>query len=87
MAVHMYKSSNQHYDSALHIVKYLVSTPTYGLYYTSDLSEPLHAFVHFPLKVMNHLQTNKCIMMPTGVPWMHQFQNPINNQMNNLLTY
>ena len=37
-----------HYDSALHVVKYLASTSSYGLYYTSDLTKPLHAFTHSP---------------------------------------
>ena len=37
-----------HYDSALHVIKYLAATASYGLYYTSDATEKLHAFVHFP---------------------------------------
>ena len=29
-------------------MKYLATTASYGLYYTSDTSEHFHAFVHFP---------------------------------------
>ena len=44
-----------HYNSALHVVKYLAATASHGLYYTFDNSEPIHAFVHFP-KIGSTLQ-------------------------------
>ena len=37
-----------HFQSALHVIRYLASSPSLGLYFTSDNSEPFHAFVHFP---------------------------------------
>ena len=38
----------QHFDSALHIVKYLASNPSYDLSFSSHKSEPIHVFVNFP---------------------------------------
>ena len=48
LAAHSHKPASAHLDAAKHVVKYLASTPTLGLYYTSDPTEDLHAYVHFP---------------------------------------
>ena len=48
LSAHSHKPAQAHFDSALHVVRYLASTPSHGLYYTSDNTEPFHAFVHFP---------------------------------------
>ena len=47
LSAHSHKPTKDHLNSALHVIKYLASTPSIGLYYTSDQSEPFHAFVHF----------------------------------------
>lgn len=47
LAAHSHQPAPSHLDSALHVVKYLVSTSALGLYCTSDTSESFHAFVHF----------------------------------------
>jgi len=40
--------SHQHYKSALHVLKYLVSTSEYGISYHSNSCNTLQAFNHFP---------------------------------------
>ena len=47
LTAHSHKPAQSHFDAARHVVKYLASTPTLGLYYTSDSNENLHAYVHF----------------------------------------
>ena len=56
LSAHSHCPSPAHLDSAMHVVKYLASTLSIGLYYTSDHSEPFHAFVHFPPEVDDALQ-------------------------------
>ena len=56
LSAHSHRPSPAHLDSAMHVVKYLASTSSIGLYYTSDHSEPFHAFVHFPPEVDDALQ-------------------------------
>ena len=48
LSAHSHNPAPAHFDAALHVVKYLASTPSIGLYYTSDNNEDFHAFVHFP---------------------------------------
>lgn len=48
LTAHTNSPEPAHYDSVLHVDKYLASTASYGLYYTSDNTKPFHAFVHFP---------------------------------------
>ena len=48
LSAHSHCPSPAHHDSALNVIRYLASTSSVGLYYTSDHSEPFHAFVHFP---------------------------------------
>ena len=43
----------QHYKAALHVLKYLFSTSSYGISYHSNASDKLQAFNHFP----NHHDT------------------------------
>ena len=69
LAVHSHIPTPAHLESAFHVVKYLASTSTPGLYYTSDTTEPFHAFVHFPNS--NPLQAYcdaNWGMMDTSVP-------------------
>ena len=37
-----------HFESTLHVLRYVASTPSHGLYYMPDNTEPFHAFIHFP---------------------------------------
>ena len=48
LAAHSQKPSPAHYDAAMHVLRYLASTASIGLYYTSNDMEDFHAFVHFP---------------------------------------
>ena len=48
LSAHSHCPSPAHLDSVMHVIKYLASTSSIGLYYTSDHSEPFHTFVHFP---------------------------------------
>ena len=48
LAAHTHLPAQAHYDAALHVIRYLASTPSHGLYFTSNCTEPLHAFSHFP---------------------------------------
>ena len=48
LLAHLNCPSQAHLDSALHVIKYLVSTSSIGLHYTSNNKEAFHAFVHFP---------------------------------------
>ncbi len=48
LSAHTQSPAQAHYNSALHVIKYLASTSSIGLYYTSDATEDLHAFTHFP---------------------------------------
>ena len=48
LSEYTHKPSPQHLDSARFVAKYLSSTRTVGLYYTSNTSEHLNAYVHFP---------------------------------------
>ena len=40
----------------MHVIKYLASTLSIGLYYTSDHSEPFHAYMHFPTDNKSSIQ-------------------------------
>ena len=48
LSAHTQSPSQAHFDSAIHVVKYLASSSSFGLYYTSDATEDLHVFTHFP---------------------------------------
>ena len=48
LSAHSHKPAEAHFQSALHVIRYLASSPSLGLYFTSDSSEPFHGFVHFP---------------------------------------
>ena len=50
LAAHSHRPSPAHRDAARHIINYLASMTTLGLYYTSDNTESPHAYVHFPPK-------------------------------------
>ena len=56
LSAHSHMPSPPHLESARHVVKYLASTASFGLYYTSDKTEKFHAFVHFPTDDNNALQ-------------------------------
>ena len=56
LSAHSHKPSPAHLDLARHVVKYLASTASFGLYYTSNNTENFHAFVHFPNDEKNALQ-------------------------------
>ena len=56
LSAHSHRPSPAHIESACHVVKYLASTASFGLYYTSDKNENFHAFVHFPTDETNALQ-------------------------------
>ena len=47
LAAHTQLPAQAHYNTAIHVVKYLASTPSHGLYFTPNHTEPLHAFTHF----------------------------------------
>ena len=71
-----------HYDSALHVVKYLATSASHGLYYTSDTSEPFHAFVHFPA-ISHHFRHSA---MPTGIKLTPQLRKLMLLHQNNQCT-
>ena len=48
LAAHTQHPAPAHHDAGLHVIKYLASTPSHGLFFTSDHSEQLHTFTHFP---------------------------------------
>ena len=48
LSAHSHRPAPAHLDAAKHVLRYLASTPSIGLYYTSDHQEDFHAFVHFP---------------------------------------
>lgn len=48
LSAHSHLPSPAHFDSALHVVKYLALNPFHVLFYSSGNTEPMHAFVHFP---------------------------------------
>ena len=56
LSAHSHKPSQAHLDSAMHVIKYLASTSSIGLYYTSNNKEAFHAFVHFPSNDNDSLQ-------------------------------
>ena len=62
-------SAPAHYDSALHVVKYLAATASRGLYCAFDSFKPFHAFVHFPnhSSLQAYCNTN-CGPMDLSVP-------------------
>ena len=47
LSEHTHTPSQAHLTYALHVVKYLASTKSLGLLFSSDSHEPLHSFVHF----------------------------------------
>ena len=48
LASYSHAPSTQHYQAALHVLKYLYSTSEYGISYHSDACNTLQAFNHFP---------------------------------------
>jgi len=48
LATYNQSPSSQHYKSAIHALKYLYSTSTYGISFHSDADNTLHAYNHFP---------------------------------------
>jgi len=48
LASYSHAPSAQHYQAALHVLKYLSSTSEYGISYHSDACNTLQAFNHFP---------------------------------------
>jgi len=49
LAQHQSEPSTGHMDYALHVVKYLASTKTMGIYFTSRCQTKLESFLHFPI--------------------------------------
>jgi hypothetical protein len=49
LAQHQSEPSPGHLASALHVVKYLASTKTLGIYFTSPRQSKLESFLHFPV--------------------------------------
>jgi len=49
LAQHQSTPSVGHYEAALYVAKYLATTRTLGLYFTSTRSATLESFLHFPL--------------------------------------
>ncbi len=55
LAANSQKPAQAHYDAAEHVLRYLASTSSISLYYTSNDLEDVHAFVHFPPDKSNTL--------------------------------
>jgi hypothetical protein len=49
LAQHQCLPSPGHYDAALYVAKYLSTTRTLGVYFTSSRDTTLQSFLHFPL--------------------------------------
>ena len=49
LAQHQSLPSPGHYESALYVVKYLATTKTLGIYFTSSRDSILQSYLHFPL--------------------------------------
>ncbi len=47
LAQHQSEPSTGHLESAMHVVKYLASTKTMGVYFTSRRQSKLESFLHF----------------------------------------
>lgn len=52
LAQHQSEPSSGHLAAAHHVVRYLASTKTLGIYFTSRHRSKLEAFLHFPLPAM-----------------------------------
>jgi len=50
LAQHQSIPSQEHYDAALYVVKYLATSRNLGLYFTSLRSSTLESFLHFPVQ-------------------------------------
>jgi hypothetical protein len=50
LAQHQSSPSPGHYDAALYVAKYLATTKTLGIYFTSLRSSTVETFLHFPLQ-------------------------------------
>jgi hypothetical protein len=50
LAQHQNLPSPGHYNAALYVVKYLATTKTLGIYFTSSRESALQSFLHFPLQ-------------------------------------
>jgi len=60
LAQHQSQPSPGHLDAALYVVRYLASTKTLGIYYSSSKRSTMEAFLHFPLspKVLSMADAN-----------------------------
>jgi len=50
LAQHQNLPSPGHYEAAVYVVKYLATTKTLGIYFTSKRDSKLQSFLHFPLQ-------------------------------------
>jgi hypothetical protein len=50
LAQHQSLPSPEHYDAALYVVKYLATTKSLGIYFTSSRDSILQSYLHFPLQ-------------------------------------
>jgi hypothetical protein len=51
LAQHQSSPSPGHYDAVLYVAKYLATTKTLGIYFTSLRSSTVESFLHFPLQL------------------------------------